>query len=490
MCLGFIHTKTKPHLSISFSGGQMFQQNKNKNKNKNKSRDRSRTFSLSILFLLSFLIHLNLVGATTRSCQELLSTKTTISTKVDVAPNTLDGERFVNLSKEDIGSVKKDFDHNTNYTKELAETEIKDQCAYGACWAFSTTTALEKQVLKRTGKQIELNPDYVLAYQIIFKALESIQWKEGFSEGDQLWAAFKYVKQMGIVPESVWQSKVDFRARTQSARFTFYLQSLINKYQKELEPVYEALAKFNEVSVNQAKPEMLAERDELVKIVEQTMDLAFKDLVQFLTAYAGELPQKFEFDGKEYTPLEFQKEYVKLDQRSMLLLAPDLLSTKRSPPLSQRELARRKYFLEQIPKEVTFKKAGFEDMEKMIIQAIDAGEPVMLGIFWQNAFVDAKTGIMSLDAFHHPFENFQVDPVDVRERNLGNGLHAVIITGYELGADGRVLKYKIHNSWGKKVGDEGYFHLYRDYFEAFVYQVGVYPQRLVVAASEPSSITK
>lgn len=52
--------------------------------------------------------------------------------------------------------------------------------------------------------------------------------------------------------------------------------------------------------------------------------------------------------------------------------------------------------------------------------------------------------------------------------DLNKGGHAVDIVGVDLDAQGRVIKYKIKNSHGTDNGEDGYYHLYRDYFENFL----------------------
>ena len=48
--------------------------------------------------------------------------------------------------------------------------------------------------------------------------------------------------------------------------------------------------------------------------------------------------------------------------------------------------------------------------------------------------------------------------------------HAMVITGFNK-VDGVVNRYKIQNSWGSKVGTNGYFVMSDSWFDSFVYQV-------------------
>jgi bleomycin hydrolase len=91
---------------------------------------------------------------------------------------------------------------------------------------------------------------------------------------------------------------------------------------------------------------------------------------------------------------------------------------------------------------------------------------------------------MSIDAFHVP-DGAKPLPISVRRHyNLNGRGHAVQIVGYELDpSTGKVLKWKIKNSWGVDSGDNGYYHMYRDYFRTFVTGIAYFSD-----ADEPSAI--
>jgi bleomycin hydrolase len=53
-----------------------------------------------------------------------------------------------------------------------------------------------------------------------------------------------------------------------------------------------------------------------------------------------------------------------------------------------------------------------------------------------------------------------------------DGFHAVQIVGYDLDRrTGKIVKFKIKNSWGDKAGSGGYYHMYLDYFRAFAFSL-------------------
>ena len=49
--------------------------------------------------------------------------------------------------------------------------------------------------------------------------------------------------------------------------------------------------------------------------------------------------------------------------------------------------------------------------------------------------------------------------------------HAMVITGVDLDENGKPLKWKVENSWGKDVGFDGYYVMDDKWFDEYVYQI-------------------
>lgn len=61
----------------------------------------------------------------------------------------------------------------------------------------------------------------------------------------------------------------------------------------------------------------------------------------------------------------------------------------------------------------------------------------------------------------------KADRLDYRESAMN---HAMLITGVNLGENGKPTKWKIENSWSDQHGDKGYYQMSADWFDNFVYQ--------------------
>src|SRR5205085_2810157 len=50
--------------------------------------------------------------------------------------------------------------------------------------------------------------------------------------------------------------------------------------------------------------------------------------------------------------------------------------------------------------------------------------------------------------------------------------HAMVFSGYDWDEiNKKIVKLRVPNSWGKKAGTHGYFHMYREWFENYVTQI-------------------
>ena len=158
--------------------------------------------------------------------------------------------------------------------KKLPITSVKNQNRSGTCWAYSTLSFFESEILKATGKSYDLsemfiaNKDYLERAELKVRMHGDSQFSQGGSAGDVL----LIIKNHGIVPETAMALPGTLVGDT-LANF--------NEFFSVMEPFVEAVA------TSKSK----------------TISSQWKQGLQgIIDAYIGAAPEKFIYEGKEYTP--------------------------------------------------------------------------------------------------------------------------------------------------------------------------------------------
>ena len=102
----------------------------------------------------------------------------------------------VDTAKVDSGFVFTTVD-------SVAITRVKDQHRSGTCWAFSTLSFLESEVLRTKGEIVELAPMYVVSKTMIDRATYTVrQYLEPrFAEGGSAYDVIYCMQHYGLVPK-------------------------------------------------------------------------------------------------------------------------------------------------------------------------------------------------------------------------------------------------------------------------------------------------
>ena len=161
--------------------------------------------------------------------------------------------------------------------KENPITTIKDQNRSGTCWDYSTLSFFEAEILKATGKKYTLCEAFVANKTYMERAIQVVRYHGDcqFAQGGSAEDVLHTLKTHGICP-------IDAMPFPGS----LYGDSLnnFNEFFSLLEPYVNAIA------TTKSK-----------KISHQSKT----GLQGILDAYLGKCPEKFTFEGKEYTPKSF-----------------------------------------------------------------------------------------------------------------------------------------------------------------------------------------
>ncbi len=161
--------------------------------------------------------------------------------------------------------------------KENPITSIKDQNRSGTCWDYSTLSYFESEILKTTGKTYDLCEAFVANKTYMDRAVQVVRLHGDcqFAQGGSAYDVLHVLKNQGICPEDA----MPFPG-------SLYGDSLnnFNEFFGQLEPYVAGIAKS---TANKISSQWKV------------------GLQGILDAYLGQCPEKFTYEGKEYTPKSF-----------------------------------------------------------------------------------------------------------------------------------------------------------------------------------------
>lgn len=156
---------------------------------------------------------------------------------------------------------------------KLPVTPVKNQASTGTCWCFATVSFMESELL-RTGKgEYDLSEMFLVRQKYMNQLQDNYlrRGKGNISQGSLSHTAMNAFRQVGIVPEEVYSGINYDSDRHNHSEMVRYIKAIAD------------------VAVEAKK-----RSPEYDKLINNLFD-----------TYMGELPEKFSYKGKEYTPKSF-----------------------------------------------------------------------------------------------------------------------------------------------------------------------------------------
>ncbi len=334
--------------------------------------------------------------------------------------------------------------------KTVPVTSVKNQASSGTCWSFSGLAFIESEILIAGGPEVDLSAMYVVRYAYRDRAVKYVRMHgtSSLSGGAAAEDVFICWRTHGIVPTEVYSG-------------LNYGQD-IHRH-AELDAVIKGYC------------------DAVIKNPNRKLSTAWlAGLDAILDAYLGKVPEKFTYNGKEYTPASFAASLpVDLDDYV------SLTSFTHHPFYT--------WFVVEVPDNTVWGEAfnvPLDEMMSVVTGAIDAGHPVLWasdvsekGFAWRKGFAvvpDAATERMddselsrwvalsqaekdaALYKLDKPGKELTVTQ-ELRQEAFDNWEttddHGMEIMGTATDREGNKY-FKVKNSWG----DAG--HIYGGYFYA------------------------
>ncbi|WP_142967569.1 aminopeptidase C [Enterococcus casseliflavus] len=362
------------------------------------------------------------------------------------------------------------------FSVDVTTGKVSNQKQSGRCWMFAALNTFRHKMLNDFNlKEFELSQNHTFFWDKYEKAnyfYENIlatanepltSRKVAFllqtpqQDGGQWDMIVSIFQKYGIVPKTVMPESSN---SSNSRDLNNYLNKKLRK---------------DAVALRQLVAEGKTAED-----IQTAKEAMLEDIYRFLATSLGTPSETFDFEyrdeDKNYhidrnlTPQSFYEKYVgvDLDDYVSIINAPTA-----DKPYNQ------SYTVEMLGnvvggKEVKYLNVDMPTFKKLAIAQLEQGESVWFGCdVGQSSTRD--TGIMALDAYDIN-DLFDIDFTMTKAERLDFGeslmTHAMVLTGVDL-IDGESTKWKVENSWGEKVGTNGFFVMSDAWMDEYTYQIVV-----------------
>ncbi len=366
----------------------------------------------------------------------LLLLTVVIGSQVALAQDILVNSLKVNASDKSKESFK--FTDVIN----LANTSVKNQGSSGTCWSYSGNSFLESEMI-RIGKQpIEISQIFTARNAYVEKGKNYVRMHGAVTLGDggSLHDVTNMLKKYGAVPQEVYTGLNYGTAKNKFAEMAALTEGLLVAAVKnpngELTPNW-------------------------IKAYEAVID-----------SYLGQVPQNFNYKGKNYTPQTFAKEVVGLNPDEYI----EFSSYSNAPYYTKTML--------MVPDNWSFDmiyNVRLNDMTDIIDNALKNGFTVAWAtdvseksFSWKNGVayvptkkVDEMTAEEKENMFNGPKPEMDITE-EVRQKAFDNYQttddHGMHIVGVSKDQDGKEY-YIVKNSWGATNDYKGYLYVTKNFIK-------------------------
>ncbi len=364
-----------------------------------------------------------------------------------------------------------------SYSISLEQGEITNQKQSGRCWMFAALNTFRFEVMKNLNlKTFELSQNYTLFYDKLEKSnyfLESIletldEPTQGrlisfllsapLGDGGQWDMLCNLVRKYGVVPKEAMPETVSSSATREMT------SALTRKLREDACRLRKAYADGSTLDELRQKKEAMME-----------------EIYRVLCICLGEPPKTFDLEVTDkddkfirdtnLTGTAFFEKYVglKLSDYVSVINAPTA-----DKPFGK------SYTVEMLGNvvgapSVRYINLPMDRFKELAIAQMKAGETVWFGSD-VGQVSDRQKGILATNVYDFTASmdiNLTQDKAGRLDYSESLMTHAMVLTGVDLDADGKPVKWKVENSWGDKVGQKGYFVASDAWMDEYTYQIVV-----------------
>ncbi|MEO0122742.1 MAG: C1 family peptidase [candidate division WOR-3 bacterium] len=362
--------------------------------------------------------------------------------------------------------------HNTLFSNKIETKGITDQKNSGRCWIFAGLNLLRPGVIKKYNlKNFEFSQSYIAFYDKLEKANFVLEFVIQTKDRDILDRELSEILDEGVQDGGYWS----------------WFVSLVEKYGLVPKDVYpETYPTSNTWLMNRViNEQVLAGASMIRKMAKEGSDdndlrahklKILKEIYKILVMNFTEPPEKFIwryedkngkiFETKIYTPLDFYKETVGVNLNDYVSLIH--YPGREFNRLYEFDNCRNVFDLPN-PQSAN---VNIEIIKELVKKSILNNEPVWFACDIGKGS-DRKTGILSskiynYDALFKPA--FKMDKENRIFYRFSSSNHAMVLLGVDI-KDNKIVKWLVENSHGNDEGEQGFYTMYNDWFDDYVYEV-------------------
>lgn len=389
----------------------------------------------SLIQSLSFAV-LFLMGLNSISAQDVLVN----SLKFNASENSKDSFKFTEVIN-------------------LGATSIKNQGSSGTCWSYATNSYLESEMIRMGKDPVQLSQLFTARNVYLEKGISYVRMHGALTlgEGGALHDVINMYREYGAVPREVYTGLNYGTDKNKLAEMSAILKSVL---------------------------------DAVVKNPNGTLTPNWKTAyAAVIDSYLGDIPETFDYEGKEYTPKSFAKEVVGINPDDYI----EMSSFTNVPYYEKTTL--------MVPDNWSFDQLyniKMDEMTDVIDNALEKGYTVAWAtdvseksFSWKNgvAYVPAvnyadMTADEKANMFDGPKPELEITP-EMRQEAFDNyqttddhGMHIVGIVKDQLGKEYYIVK----NSWGETNDYKGFLFVTKNFVKykttAFMVNKAGIPSRI------------
>ena len=381
--------------------------------------------------------------------------------------------------------LRKD-DHQ--FAINIKQGEITNQKSSGRCWMFAALNTMRFEIMKKLNlESFELSQNYPLFWDKLEKSnyfLENIlatldeptngrviAWllSSPIGDGGQ-WDMFcGLVNKYGVVPKAAMPETACSSGTREMDKF---ITLKLREFACKLRTMHQ-----NGASI----ADLQAEKEGMLSTVYRMLAICLGEPPCTVTLEARDKDDKFIRDAN-LTPQEFFKKYVgwNLEDCVSLINAPTA-----DKPFGRTFTVR---FLGSVHegRPVKYLNLTTDALKRAAIAQLKDGRPVWFGCD-VGQYLVRPDGYMDIDALElgQLFDTeFALDKAQRLDYGESVMTHAMVLLGVDFDDDGKPLRWRVENSWGKDSGKDGYYIMTDKWFDEFTYQVVVDKKYLTAEETE------